>query len=71
MAYFEVEVSDSDIMDAGWVHEDDIDRDNKQQIIDSFKEAIAKIDHYYFKNNLTRDAVYQNIIDILEQTCGI
>lgn len=71
MATFEVEVDDWDLEQAGWVHEDDLKRNSEEQIVDAFKEAIKNIDHHYFRENLPKDQTYNDIIHILEQTCGI
>jgi hypothetical protein len=56
MATFEVEIDDYDLRDAGWIPEGDID----------YSDAVRAVEHYYFRNNLPKDNVYEDIIEILE-----
>lgn len=53
MAIFEVEINDYDIKSEGWIKKAEL------------TEKINDIDHYYFRNNLQRDQVYNDIMDIL------
>lgn len=71
MAYFEVEVSDSAIMDAGWIHKYDIKYETKEQVADIFRQVMQDLDNYYFVNNLPRDQVFEDIMSLLEKSYGV